>query len=169
MTVRDAHTLVSDAQAVTGSTSIVSTHSIPLSAGRGPGGAVVPRDIGVGGPVRFRVHVTETLSTSQEMTVKVIVASNAALTTNVLPIGSSVAMNTDLLEAGAEFDVPIPGISRAVLNANGDAFLGLRYDFDGVLAAGAVSSWLAHGDSHGPAKRYRRNFTAPGETTSTPA
>lgn len=161
MTTYDAYTRVSNAQAVTGSTSIVSESSILLSAPSGPGGARVARDIGVGERVAFRVHVTTTLTVSQEMTVRVIIASDAALTTNVTPIGASVVINTDNLIAGEEFDVPIPQLAKVVLNGNGDTYIGLRYEFDGSLAAGAVSAWMPLGQSHGVPKRYAGNYTGP--------
>ena len=161
MTTYDAYTRVSNAQAVTGSTSIVSASSILLSAASGPGGARVAHDIGVGAPLKFRVHVTTTLSASQEMTVQVVLATDAALTTSVTPIASSVAINTDGLTAGSEFDVPIPQLSIPVMNGNGDYYIGLRYLFDGSLAAGAVSAWIPLGQSHRLPKRYAGNYTGP--------
>lgn len=161
MTTYDIATRVSNAQDLAGETSAVSTNSIPLAIGNGPGGAVVLHDIGVGAPMAFRCHVTTGFSSGQTLTVEVIIASNEALSSSVTAIGATAALTTANLTAGTEFDVPIPPLTQALLAANGKAYMGLRYSLSSALAASAISAWIPLGQSPSLPRRYAGNYTGP--------
>lgn len=161
MTTYDALTLVSNAQDISSTTSEVSESSYPVSVAPGPGGSTVLRCIGAGQPVKFIVHVTTTFSGSQEMTVQLILADNAALSSNVQVIGQSGNINTDFCTAGTEIELPIPAFTEAYATANGKAYLGLRYTLDGTQAAAAVSAWITLGGTAGKVARYAGNYTGP--------
>jgi hypothetical protein len=133
--IQDARLLLSGAisasdnsitgQTVTGTnTSVLSTNTVDLSTAR---------DIGEGADLfgRFQVGTAAAGGTSVEF--QVIAADDAALTTNVAVIGTTGAIATASLTAGARFACDVnPRIA-----SKGQRYVGLRYVIVGAMSAGA--------------------------------
>lgn len=115
-------------QTVTGATAVLSTDTVDLS---------VARDIGSGNElVKARAAVTTTFTGLTALTIEVIVADDAALTTNVTVVGSSGAIPVASLTAGALFAVEMN--PRLVAPNLGRRYMGIRYTPTGTGTAGAI-------------------------------
>ena len=111
-------------QTVTGTnTSVLSTNTLDLSQ---------VRDLGEGTDLfgRFQVATAAAGGTSVEF--QVIAADDAALTTNVTVIGSTGAIPTASLTAGARFAC---GVNPRIAS-KGQRYVGLRYVIVGAMTAG---------------------------------
>ena len=111
-------------QTVTGTnTSVLSTNTVDLST---------TRDIGEGADLfgRFQVATAAAGGTSVEF--QVVTADDAALTTNVTVIGSTGAIVTASLTAGARFACDV----NPRLASKGQRYVGLRYVIVGAMTAG---------------------------------
>lgn len=114
-------------QTVTGASSVLSTNTIDL---------LQARDIGQGADTfgRFQVVTAFTGLTALEM--QVIVADDAALSSNVTVIGTTGAIPVASLTAGARFACDInPRIA-----SKGQRYLGTRYVPTGTGTAGALTA-----------------------------
>jgi hypothetical protein len=149
---------VSNAQAITGSASIVSTDSIEL------GTVGFPRDIGEGEAIYANAVCTttcvDTSGTDATLTIQVIGASDAGLTADIVVLGSSgpfgvVAPSPLVIPAGATTGgVPVTPISVRVnpaMFSTATRFIGVRYIIaSGPFTAGAFTTFFAphpHSDS----------------------
>lgn len=112
-------------QTVTGTnTSVLSTNTVDLSQ---------TRDIGEGFDTFGRFQVATAAAGGTSMEFQVVVADDAALTTNVTVIGTTGAIVLASLTAGARFACDInPRIA-----SKGQRYLGLRYVIVGTMSAGA--------------------------------
>jgi len=120
-------------QTVTGASAVLSTNTIDLSSGGTPSGQV--RDIGEGNDlVKALVEITTAFTGLTALTVEVIQADDAALSTNVTVVGSSGAIAVARLIAGARFEVEL----NARIGSTGQRYLGLRYTPTGTGTAGAL-------------------------------
>ena len=141
--ITDKFLRVSDAQAVT--TTAVSTDSIDLS---------LARDIGEGQDLFFNFAVGTAFAGGTSVQFEVIVADNAALTTNPTVVGSSAAVATASLVAGKMEAVRVnPQIASL-----GRRYLGARYTVVGTMTAGTVTADLVT-DIQDGRKSYASGFT----------
>lgn len=141
--ITDKFLRVSDAQAVT--TTAVSTDSIDLS---------LARDIGEGQDVVFNFSVGTAFAGGTSVQFEVIVADNAALTTNPVAVGSSAAIATASLTAGKMEAVRVnPQIASL-----GKRYMGARYTVVGTMTAGTVTADVVETIQDGR-KAYASGFT----------
>lgn len=116
---------VSEDQALT--TTAVSTDTIDLS---------VARDMGEGGDLFMNFAVTTALAGGTSVKFEVIAATNAALSSGVVVIGSSDAVVTASLVAGYNTAVRInPQVASL-----GQRYLGARYTISGTYTSGKVTA-----------------------------
>jgi hypothetical protein len=114
---------VSDSQAVT--TTAVSTDTIDLS---------IARDMGEGGDLYMNFAMTEAFAGGTSTNFEIIIADNAALSSNVVVIGASGAIVTASLTLGTNVAVRLnPQIASL-----GKRYLGARYTVSGTNTAGKV-------------------------------
>jgi hypothetical protein len=116
---------VSTDQALT--TTSVSTDTVDLS---------VARDMGEGGELIMNFAVTAALTGGTSVKFEVIGATNAALSTGVVVIGSSDAVVTADLVAGKNVAVRI----NPQIASTGQRYLGARYTISGTYSAGTVTA-----------------------------
>ena len=116
---------VSTDQALT--TTSVSTDTVDLS---------VARDMGEGGELIMNFAVTAALTGGTSVKFEVIGATNAALSTGVVVIGSSDAVVTADLVAGKNVAVRI----NPQIASTGQRYLGARYTISGTYTAGTVTA-----------------------------
>jgi hypothetical protein len=115
-------------QTVTGASAVVSTDTIDLS---------VNRDIGAGdNKPKARLQVTTTFAGLTALRADIIVADNAALSTNVTVLGSSGDIPVADLAAGRAFVVELN--ARLTPPNLGRRYLGIRYTPTGTGSAGAI-------------------------------
>ena len=134
---------VSDAQAVT--TTAVSTDTVDLS---------VARDMGEGGDLYMNFAVTEAFAGGTSTNFEVIIADNAALSSNVVVIGASGAIVTAGLPLGTNVAVRLnPQIASL-----GKRYLGARYTVSGTNTAGKVVADIVMDVQDGK-KFYASGFT----------
>jgi hypothetical protein len=112
-------------QTVTGASAVLSTNTIDL---------LQNREIGVGQDIYARPLVGTAFTGLTALTVEVIQADDAALSTNVKVIGSSGAIPVASLVAGARFAVQC----NPSIGSKGQEFLGLRYTPTGTGTAGTL-------------------------------
>jgi hypothetical protein len=115
---------VSEAQAVT--TTAVSTDKVDLSQAR---------DIGSGEELFAVFTVGTAFSGGTSVTFAMAVADDAALSTNLTPIGATGAIPTASLTAGAQFAVRL----NPLMNSVGRRYLGASYTVVGTYTAGTVT------------------------------
>jgi hypothetical protein len=114
---------VSDSQAVT--TTAVSTDTIDLS---------IARDMGEGGDLYMNFAMTEAFAGGTSTNFEIIIADNAALSSNVVVIGASGAIVTASLTLGTNVAVRLnPQIASLAKR-----YLGARYTVSGTNTAGKV-------------------------------
>ena len=141
--ITDKFLRVSDAQAVT--TTAVSTDSIDLGTAR---------DIGEGNELMMNFDVGTAFAGGTSLQFEVIVADNAALTTNVTVVGSSAAVATASLTAGKMETVRInPQIASL-----GRRYIGARYTVVGTMTAGTVTADMVM-DIQDGRKSYASGFS----------
>ena len=141
--ITDALLRVSDAQAVT--TTAVSTNTIDL---------LQARDIGEGKDLYAAFNVTTALAGGTSVKFEVIIADNAALSSNVVVVGSSDAILTAALVAGYSTAVRInPQIASL-----GKRYMGVRYTVSGTYTSGNVTADIVEAIQDGK-KFYASGFT----------
>jgi hypothetical protein len=116
-------------QTVTGASAVLSTNTVDLSQAR---------DIGEGAELNLRVGVPTAFTGLTALTMEIIVADDAALTTNVTVIGSSGAIPVASLTAGSRFAVG----ANPRIASKGQRYLGARFTPTGTGTAGAVIAEL---------------------------
>jgi hypothetical protein len=116
---------VSTDQALT--TTAVSTDTIDLS---------VARDMGEGGDLIMHFAVTAALTGGTSVKFEVIGATNAALSSGVVVLGSSDAVVTADLVAGKTIAVRL----NPQIASTGQRYLGARYTISGTYSAGTVTA-----------------------------
>lgn len=134
---------VSEDQAVTATA--VSTDKVDLS---------IARDIGEGENLYMNFAVTTALTGGTSLAFEVVVADDAALTSNVTVIGSSGPVLTASLVAGFNTAVRL----NPLIGSTGKRYLGARYTAVGTYAAGKVTADIVHGIQDGR-KAYASGFT----------
>lgn len=140
--INDYLTRVSTAQALT--TTAVSTDKIDLSQAR---------DIGEGEDLYMVFTVGTALTGGTSVNFEVVIADDAAISTNVESIGASGAIVTATLVAGYQTAVRLnPLIGRL-----GRRYLAARYTIVGTYSAGAVTADLVTGIQDGK-KFYASGF-----------
>ena len=134
---------VSTDQAVT--TTAVSTDTVDLS---------LARDMGEGGDLYINFAMTEAFAGGTSTNFEVIIADNAALSSNVVVIGASGAIVTASLPLGTNVAVRLnPQIASL-----GKRYLGARYTVSGTNTAGKVTADIVMDVQDGK-KFYASGFT----------
>ena len=142
--ITDALLNFSTDQAVT--TTAVSTNTVDLGA--------QARDIGAGEDLYVDFRITTAFAGGTSTKFEVIVADDAALTSNVQVVGSSNDALTATLVQGAATAVRI----NPILGSKGKRYLGARYTVTGTNTAGKVTANLVHG-TQDSGKFYNSGFT----------
>ena len=141
--ITDAYLKVSAAQALT--TTAVSTDKIDLS---------VSRDIGEGENLYMNFNVDTALTGGTSVKFEVVVADDAAISSNVTVVGSSDAVLSAALVAGYSTAVRI----NPIIASLGKRYLAARYTIVGTYSAGAVTAQIVHDIQDGK-KFYASGFT----------
>ena len=141
--ITDALVKVSAAQALT--TTAVSTDKIDLS---------VARDIGEGENLFMFFSVDTTLAGGTSVKFEVVVADDAAISSNVTVVGSTDAVLTASLAAGYSTAVRI----NPIIGSLGKRYLAARYTISGTYSSGAVSAQIVNNIQDGK-KFYASGFT----------
>lgn len=132
--ILDASHLLSSAQSLAAAAgTAVSTNSFDLS---------VARDIGAGEPLIVHMAVGTAFAGGTNLRINVIVADDAALTSNVVILGCSPLIVTASLTALARFSLRVP---RAAIGSLGQRYLGVSYTTTGTYSAGTVTTHIVHG------------------------
>lgn len=134
---------VSTDQAVT--TTAVSTDTIDLS---------VARDMGEGGEITMNFAITEAFAGGTSTKFEVIIADNAALSSNVVVVGSSDAIVTADLTLGKNVAVRI----NPLIGSTGKRYMGARYTVSGTNSAGKVTADIVEAIQDGK-KFYASGFS----------
>ena len=116
-------------QTVTGASAVLSTNTVDL---------LQNRDIGEGNELNMRIGVPTAFTGLTALTAEIVVADDAALTTNLTVIGSSGAIPVASLTAGSRFVVG----ANPRIASKGQRYLGVRYTPAGTGTAGAVIAEL---------------------------
>lgn len=141
--ITDATLRVSADQALT--TTAVSTNTVDLS---------IARDMGEGGDLYMNFAVTTALAGGTSVKFEVIGATNAALSSGVVVLGSSDAVVTASLVAGYNTAVRI----NPQIASTGQRYLGARYTIVGTYTSGAVVADIVMDIQDGK-KFYASGFT----------
>ena len=141
--ITDKNLRVSTDQAVT--TTAVSSDTIDLS---------VARDIGEGHDLYMNFAMTEAFAGGTSTTFEVIIADNAALSSNVTVVGSSNAVATASLTLGANVAVRI----NPLIGSLGKRYIGARYTVFGTNTAGKVTADIVETIQDGK-KYYASGFS----------
>lgn len=128
------------AQTVTGAVAVLSTNTIDLG---------VARDMGEGKELFCRMQVGTAFAGLTALTVEVIVASDAALTTNITVVGSSGAIPVASLTASSRIAI----LLNPLLGSKGQRYMGVRYTPTGTGTTGTVTTDIGGGIQDG-AKFY---------------
>jgi hypothetical protein len=112
-------------QTVTGASAVLSTNTIDLSQNR---------EIGTGEDLYLRTLVGTAFTGLTALTIEVVVADDAALTTNVAVVGSSGAIPVASLTAGARFAMDI----NPRIGSKSQRYMGARYTPAGTGTAGTL-------------------------------
>jgi hypothetical protein len=123
--ITDKNLRVSTDQAVT--TTAVSSDTIDLS---------VARDIGEGHNLNMNFAMTEAFAGGTSTNFEVIIADNAALSSNVVVVGASGAIATADLTLGKNVAVRI----NPLIGSLGKRYIGARYTVSGTNTAGKVTA-----------------------------
>ncbi|MFA5943187.1 MAG: Bbp16 family capsid cement protein [Candidatus Thermoplasmatota archaeon] len=140
--MQDKQLIFSDAQDI-GLTqqSVLSTYSVDLGAvGTVPGlGGQPLADLMRGNRPRIVAQIVEAVvGTVSTITVEVVCAENAALTTNLRVLDTSLAIAEATLVAGYQFHIDITTKMTAA-----ERYLGLRYTIGtATTTAGTITAWL---------------------------
>lgn len=134
---------VSTDQAVT--TTAVSTDTIDLSQAR---------DMGEGGEITMNFAMTEAFAGGTSTKFEVIIADNAALSSNVVVVGSSDAIITADLTLGKNVAVRI----NPLIGSTGKRYMGARYTVSGTNTAGKVTADIVEAIQDGK-KFYASGFS----------
>lgn len=112
-------------QTVTGASAVLSANTIDL---------LQNREMGSGDDLYFRPQVGTAFAGLTALTIEVIVADDAALTSNVAVVGSSGAIPVASLVAGARFAVDV----NPRIGSKGQRYMGARYTPTGTGSAGTL-------------------------------
>ena len=112
-------------QTVTGASAVLSTNTIDL---------LQARDIGEGTELNLRLAVGTAFTGLTALTCEVIIADDAALTSNVTVVGSTGAIPVAQLTAGARFAC---GLNPRI-GSIGKRYVGARYTPTGTGTAGTL-------------------------------
>jgi hypothetical protein len=123
--ITDKNLRVSTDQAVT--VTAVSSDTIDLS---------VARDIGEGHNLLMNFAMTEAFAGGTSTNFEVIIADNAALSSNVVVVGASGAIATAGLTLGTNVAVRI----NPLIGSLGKRYIGARYTVSGTNTAGKVTA-----------------------------
>jgi hypothetical protein len=141
--ITDKFLRVSDAQALT--TTAVSTDKVDLSQAR---------DIGEGEDLFAVFTVGTAFAGGTSVNMAMVVADDAALTTNVTTIAMTGVVATAGLTAGAQFTVRL----NPLIGSLGRRYLGASYTVVGTYTAGTVTADIVHDIQDGK-KFYASGFT----------
>jgi hypothetical protein len=141
--ITDKNLRVSTDQAVT--TTAVSSDTIDLS---------VARDIGEGHDLYMNFAVTEAFAGGTSTNFEVIIADNAALSSNVVVIGASGATVTADLTLGKNIAVRL----NPQIGSLGKRYVGARYTVSGTNTAGKVTADIVETIQDGK-KYYASGFS----------
>jgi hypothetical protein len=141
--ITDKTLRVSTDQALT--TTAVSTDTIDLS---------IARDMGEGNDLYMNFAVTAALTGGTSVKFEVIAATNAALSSGVVVIGSSDAVVTADLVTGKNVAVRL----NPQIASTGQRYLGARYTISGTYSAGTVTADIVETVQDGK-KFYASGFT----------
>lgn len=122
----DALLQLSSAQTVTGSSAVLSTNTIDLS---------VNRDIGEGEDLYLRFQVGTAFAGLTALSVEIVAADDAAITSNVTSLGLR-TFPVALLGAGVRHAIEMP----PRINSTGQRYLAARYTPTGTGTAGTLTA-----------------------------
>lgn len=143
MSIMDAENLFSEAQAVFGNgTTVVSTDKIDLDHAR---------DIGAGEPGYVEITVTTAFAGGTSANFQLVVADDAAITTNVTVLAQTGAKPVAELVAARRYTLTIPEISVPPL---GRRYLAVQTVNAGNNSAGAITAAYTRNPSSAHAKLY---------------
>lgn len=137
-------------QTVTGASNVISTNTVDLASGGSPANQV--REIGAGEYTYGRFEVVTAFTGLTALEMQVIVADDAALTTNVRVVGTTGAIAVASLVAGARFMCDI----NPIIGSRGQRYIGARYVPTGTGTAGALYGDI--GPDYEDAKYYPSGY-----------
>lgn len=142
--ILDRQNMVSSAQAVAGTGNLISTDTIDL---------LQARDIGTGeDQLEMFFQIVDTLAGGSSIDYQVIIADDAALTSNVEVLGATGAQTT--LAGGSRFHVKLNRRPTGL----GKRYLGVRYVRAGTFTDGTVTAGLVL-DAQDQGKNYPSGYT----------
>lgn len=112
-------------QTVTGASAVLSTNTVDL---------LQARDVAEGEDLYLRVQVGTAFAGLTALTIEIVQADDAALSTNVVSLGASGAIPVAQLTAGARFVID----ANPRLASKGQRYLGARYTPTGTGTAGTL-------------------------------